>query len=90
MKFVDLDGINRVVRYYDEFRMMVSKGQPQLVVIRGREVNIHLQDGVASMNFPSRDVLKTALQNWRSLYGTRLVVGNRTIGRVGKNLPDGI
>ena len=77
MKFVDLDGVANVVRHYDKFRVLISKGRPSLVVVRGQGgLEVHLQEGVASMDFPSRDVLKTALANWRSLYGLRLVVGN--------------
>lgn len=88
MIFVDLSGVPRSIRHYDEFRTLVSKGRPRMVTVHGdADLEILTEEGALEMTFPSRQALKTALGNWRSLYGLRLIVGNKTIGRVGKQLP---
>lgn len=88
MTYIDRLGYSHPIRHYDDFRRRVSKGRPRNVAIHGNAiVVVTTEEGVLAMSFPSRQALKTALMNWRSLYGLRLIVGNKTIGWVGRQLP---
>lgn len=90
MRFIDLGGVSSSVRDDNDFQALLSRGRPYLVVVHGQSISVHLLQGIASMTFASRDILKNALSSWQSLYGVRLATEGKVLGQVGKELPQGI
>lgn len=91
MRFIDLGGVSSAVHDDDEFQTLLSRGRPYLVVVHGQcGIAVHLLQGIASVTFSSRDVLKDTLSGWQSLYGVRLAVEGKVLGQIGKKLPEGI
>lgn len=90
MRFIDLGGVSSAVRDDNDFQTLLSRGRPYLVVVHGQSISVHLLQGIASMTFVSRDILKNALSSWQSLYGVRLAIEGKVLGQIGKELPEGI